>query len=94
MGKSLLPAGIKEVRGSFKSGDMVDISTLDGKTLARGLVNYSAEEILRIRGSKSTEIKNILGKKEFDEVVHGITWFFYKDFFLVLLNTLEVPIYA
>lgn len=70
MGKSLLPAGIKEVRGSFKSGDMVDISTLDGKTLAKGLVNYSAEEILRIKGLRSSEIKNILGKKEFDEVVH------------------------
>ncbi len=70
LGKSLLPAGVKGIRGSFKSGDMVDISTLDGKTLAKGLVNYSADEILKIKGMKSTEIKNILGKKEFDEVVH------------------------
>jgi len=70
LGKSLLPAGVKGIRGSFKSGDMVDISTLDGKTLAKGLVNYSADEILKIKGVKSTEIKNILGKKEFDEVVH------------------------
>ncbi|HEX3019107.1 MAG TPA: glutamate 5-kinase [Chitinispirillaceae bacterium] len=70
LGKSLLPAGIKEVRGSFKSGDMVDISTADGVVLARGLVNYSAEEISMIMGSKSSEIKNILGKKDFDEIVH------------------------
>ncbi len=70
LGKSLLPAGIREVRGSFKSGDMVNIATMDGTALARGLVNYSADEIFRIRGLKSSEIKNVLGKKEFDEVVH------------------------
>lgn len=69
-GKSLLPAGIKEVKGSFKTGDMVDISCQDGQVLAKGLVNYSAEEIRKIRGFKTAEISKFLGKKEFDEVIH------------------------
>jgi glutamate 5-kinase len=69
-GKSLLPAGIKNVTGSFKAGDNVEIRTGDGTSIGRGLVNYSSEEIRRIMGSKTAAIAELLGGKGFDEVIH------------------------
>ena len=54
-GKSLLPVGIKAVEGNFKVGAMVDIQTLDGESLARGLVEYSSEEVDAIRGKKTSD---------------------------------------
>jgi glutamate 5-kinase len=70
-GKSLLPAGITNVTGSFKIGDSVDVRSGDGTKIGRGLVNYSAEEIRRIQGCKTSEIEKRLGtSKEFDEVIH------------------------
>ena len=68
--KSLLPAGIINVSGSFKVGDSVDLRTGDGMKIGRGLVNYSAEEIRRIKGCKTSDIEKRLGSKEFDEVIH------------------------
>ena len=55
---------------SFGVGAAVRIVGIDGKKIARGLVNYSSEDILRIKGRKSQEIQAILGRKDFDEVVH------------------------
>jgi glutamate 5-kinase len=69
-GKSLLPAGITGTSGSFKVGDSVDVCDGEGKKIGRGLVNYSAEEIRRIQGCKTSEIEKRLGSKEFDEVIH------------------------
>ena len=69
-GKSLLPAGVREVSGTFKPGDTVAIRTLGGTTIARGLVNYGSEEINTIKRCKSSEISEKLGVKRFDEVVH------------------------
>ena len=69
-GKSLLPAGIKNVTGSFNAGDNVEIKTGDGTSIGRGLVNYSSEDIRRIMGCKTAAIAVLLGGKEFDEVIH------------------------
>lgn len=69
-GKSLLPSGIKEVGGSFKSGDVVCIKTLSGREIGRGMVNYSADEIRKIAGRKTGEVASILGQKGYDEVIH------------------------
>jgi glutamate 5-kinase len=69
-GKSLLPAGINNVTGSFNAGDTVEIKTGDGTVIARGLVNYSSDEIRRIMGCNTADIAALLGSKEFDEVVH------------------------
>ncbi|MFP4417767.1 MAG: glutamate 5-kinase [Fibrobacterota bacterium] len=69
-GKSLLPAGVKSVDGSFKIGDMVDIVSENGEIVARGLSNYSAKEISQIMGRRSSEITSILGQKTFDEIIH------------------------
>jgi len=69
-GKSLLPAGIRQVKGSFKAGDMVEVTTLDGIAIAKGLSNYSSEEMGSICGCKSFEISGKLGHKNFDEAIH------------------------
>lgn len=69
-GKSLLSAGVKKVMGVFAYGDSVILSDEKGKEFAKGLVNYSSEELDRIKGKKTSEIEGILGYKYYDEVVH------------------------
>ena len=69
-GKSLLPSGILDVEGKFEPGDVVSCVTPDGKEVARGLTNYSSEEIAKIKGLKTFEIESVLGYKHFDEVIH------------------------
>ncbi|MCR4399341.1 MAG: glutamate 5-kinase [Syntrophomonadaceae bacterium] len=69
-GKSLLPAGIAAVRGRFERGNVVSLLSPEGKEFARGIANYSAEEIARIAGRKTSQIEKILGSKDFDEVIH------------------------
>jgi len=69
-GKSLLPSGIVEVRGSFGLGDPVHCLDRDGKALAAGLVSYDAEAVRRIMGVKTSAIAGILGYKDADEVIH------------------------
>ncbi len=53
-GKSLLPVGIKAIEGVFKVGAMVNIQTVGGKHIARGLVEYSSDDIARIKGKKTS----------------------------------------
>jgi glutamate 5-kinase len=60
-GKSLLPAGVTQVDGSFARGDAVLIRGPDGAEVARGLVAYDAEDAAKIRGRPSAEILSILG---------------------------------
>ncbi|HQH26259.1 MAG TPA: glutamate 5-kinase, partial [Oligoflexia bacterium] len=69
-GKSLLPIGIRQVRGNFKAGSFVAIEALDGRIIARGLASYSSEQLTKIKGKKSCEIAAILGRKDYDEAVH------------------------
>ena len=69
-GKSLLAAGIVAVRGHFEVGAAVRVADSSGTEVACGLVNYSSHSIERIKGCKSTEIQDILGRKDFDEVIH------------------------
>jgi glutamate 5-kinase len=69
-GKSLLPSGIARVEGSFQRGDVVRIVGPEGEEFARGLSNYSAEEVRRIKGHHTSEIEQILGRSDYDEVVH------------------------
>lgn len=68
--KSLLPSGIKEVRGAFALGEPVSLLAPDGQEIARGLAGYSAEEIEKIRGKNTAAIEEILGYRSLDEVVH------------------------
>jgi len=69
-GRSLLPAGVSGVKGRFQRGDAVAITDGDGQRIACGIANYSAEEILRIRGVRSDRIETVLGHHYGGEVVH------------------------
>jgi len=62
-GKSLLPAGVTAVTGTFERGDIVQVMTADGKEIARGLSAYSSDEATRIKGHQSAEIDQILGEQ-------------------------------
>ena len=67
---SLLPAGVREIRGNFKSGDFVEICNPEGEVIGRGRSAYSAAEVERIRGQKSHRIAEILHRPGPDEVNH------------------------
>ncbi|HUI71612.1 MAG TPA: glutamate 5-kinase [Spirochaetia bacterium] len=70
-GRSLLPAGVKSIKGTFAMGSVVAIQDEDGNELARGLCNFSSEELDKIRGLNTKKIPEILGSDAvFDEVVH------------------------
>ena len=69
-GKSLLPSGIKEVKGRFGVGDSVLVVNDSDRELAVGMVNYSSGDIKRIMGLKSSKIEVELGYKHDDEVIH------------------------
>jgi len=69
-GCSILPAGITDVEGEFEAGNTISVVNKNGHELARGLANYSSEELDMIKGAKTSEIENILGHKHFDEVIH------------------------
>lgn len=69
-GRSLLPVGVRAVQGSFSRGELVSCCDGDGHEIARGLVNYSAEETRRIMGSASKDIESILGYQAEEELIH------------------------
>jgi glutamate 5-kinase len=69
-GKSLLPSGVRAIDGEFDRGDAVRLCSLDGREFAKGVTNYSSQELTRIMGHKTKEIETILGYKYGDEVVH------------------------
>ena len=68
--KSLLPSGVVDVKGRFELGDLVRIVDEENREVARGLSNFSADEIRKIMGGKTRTIAQILGYKTYDEVVH------------------------
>jgi len=68
--KSLLPGGVVAVDGSFKMGDCVTCVDPAGQAFARGLIRYSAAELGRIKGLKTSQIEGVLGYKDYDEVIH------------------------
>lgn len=69
-GKSLLPAGVSAVSGSFSRGDTVAILGPDGREIARGLVAYDAADAVKIAGRKSSEIPTVLGYEGRSAMVH------------------------
>jgi glutamate 5-kinase len=69
-GKSLLPSGVIDVEGDFTVGDPVSCIDRAGTVIAKGLVNFSSAEIRKIMGLKTTKIAQILGHKDYDEIIH------------------------
>ncbi|NJM64703.1 MAG: glutamate 5-kinase [Acaryochloris sp. RU_4_1] len=70
LGKSLLAAGITAVEGHFQSQEAVSFYNAAGEEIARGLVNYSSEELQQIQGKQSEEIATVLGYAGAETVVH------------------------
>ena len=68
---SLLPKGIKEVEGSFMQGSIIDVLSFKGQLIARGITNYSSDELKLIKDHHSNEIESILHYKDYDEVIHA-----------------------
>jgi glutamate 5-kinase len=73
-GTSLLPVGVVEVEGVFHAGDAVDVAA-DGRTIGKGIVNYSAEELRSIKGLKTDEVRARLPRAS-KEAVH-------RDYFVL-----------
>lgn len=69
-GKSLLPGGVTGVEGFFEAGNVVCMVSPGGQEIARGISNYTSDEVELIKGKKSREIKEILGYHDYDEIVH------------------------
>lgn len=69
-GKSLLPAGVRAVSGTFERGDAVIVKGPEGREIARGLTAYSSADAQIIKGRKSQDIEAILGYRGRDEMIH------------------------
>jgi glutamate 5-kinase len=70
-GKSLLPAGVLDVRGAFEKGDAVRILDASGAELARGLARYDAADAAKIKGLNSADIESTLGYTAGPALVHA-----------------------
>ncbi|MDA8069156.1 MAG: glutamate 5-kinase [Actinomycetota bacterium] len=73
-GRSLLAVGVLEVGGSFEAGDAIEVVS-GGEPIGKGISNYSADELRRVRGLKSAEVREILPLAS-DEAVH-------RDYFVL-----------
>ncbi len=69
-GKSLLPVGVCAISGEFKRGDMVACVDAEGAEIARGLANYSADDVRKIMGKPSSDIAALLGYMGAEELIH------------------------
>ena len=69
-GKSLLPAGVLEVSGSFVVGDPIAIEDREGQVVSRGVAAMSAEDLRKVKGLKSGEFQDVLAEGVRAEVVH------------------------
>ncbi|GMR16084.1 MAG: glutamate 5-kinase [Gammaproteobacteria bacterium] len=69
-GSSLLAVGVSAVQGEFSRGEIVSCVTEDGNEIARGLVNYNAGDVEKIKGKASNEIESILGYIDDAELIH------------------------
>lgn len=69
-GRSLLPVGVRKVEGGFKRGDLVVCLNADAQEIARGLINYDADEADRIKGHRTDKIEEVLGYIRDHELIH------------------------
>lgn len=69
-GRSLLPIGIAAVSGNFGKGDVVQLCDKNGQETARGLTNYTSQQVTKIKGLQTSQIKDALGQCPYAEVVH------------------------
>ena len=76
-GTSLLPVGVVDIQGDFQAGDAVHVATVDGdgRAIGKGIANYSAAELRRIKGMKTAEVRRLLPRGT-EEAVH-------RDYFVL-----------
>jgi len=67
---SLLPAGVRDVRGTFQRGETVYITDVEGRRVACGIASYGSEDVSRIKGLRSDEVHDVLGYYYGAEVIH------------------------
>ncbi len=68
--KSLLPVGIRNISGKFDKGDSVSIKNEAGMEIARGLSDFSSDNLKKIIGLRSEQVEEVLGGEYVDEVIH------------------------
>ena len=78
-GRSLLPSGVREVRGEFAPGECVSLLDPEGVEFGRGLVNYPAADVQKLMGRRSAEIASLLGYKLADEIIHRDNFVLLKE---------------
>ena len=83
-GRSLLAIGVRRVKGLFLKGDVISLVDPSEREFARGLTNYSSDDLQRIRGLTSAEFDDVLGHVPYEEVIH-------RDNLLVLDSTDASP---
>lgn len=69
-GKSLLPAGLVKVKGSFEFGNALTLIDGEGKEIGRGLVNYNSRDLEKIKGMKTSAVRSLMGESYYEEVIH------------------------
>lgn len=69
-GKSLLPAGLIKVKGDFEFGNALTLLDESGKEIGRGLVNYNSRDLERIKGMKTSAVRNLMEGSFYEEVIH------------------------
>ena len=69
-GKSLLATGVNQITGRFARGDVLMVRDPRGREIARGLSNYTADELRLIMGKRSNQFAKILSVPAYDEVIH------------------------
>ena len=67
---SLLPVGVKEIRGQFRRGEVVSCLSSDGDVIAKGLMNYNSDEALLLKGQTSDRCESLLGYAGEEEFIH------------------------
>lgn len=76
---SLLPKGIRDVEGNFLMSQVVDVVDEKHQVIAKGVSNYSSDEIKLIKGMNTSEIESILHYKDYDEVIHASNMVLIKE---------------
>ena len=69
-GKSLLPAGLIKVKGDFEFGNALTLLDESSKEIGRGLVNYNSRDLERIKGMKTSAVRNLMEESFYEEVIH------------------------
>ena len=68
--KSLLPAGVINIKGKFSRGDVISVTNIKNKKIGIGVIAYDSHDAIKIMGKNSKEIKHVLGYDGRDELIH------------------------